>query len=607
MELQEYIEIVKRYLNIILMTSFIGGIGGGLLTFVIPSSEPAYTSTTQGVLLTSQGTQTLNKLLKRAGRFTATTSVLVRIQSPDITVTDEEYTKSRIAFYTQILLSKASLSSVAENTGVAFNDLRDHIELSTLGDSTLIQIQASNPDGGVATQLSESVAAGLAQRIEAIETLGGEVEILGTKISEPTNLLPSTVARDLILSDPLNVSQMSAEAIALFGDDEYELVSRGLPLPRTSDQIKAVLSLTSGLPNTSEQMEPINPEQLGTITIAATDPDAETADGIVLKAAALLQEKIAMESSLPESTMSPLVLTRETLAADNLEFGTDPSQNGSLGVNFILGLLIGAGVGLGYAFFRASQDTTIRNAHQLVERTGELPIGIISVSDIPESTPRMAMLHETSIAAESYRALRANLMFGLPDVKVICLTSTNNKSIGTTGINLAVALSQAGQSVILVEANLQMPELSETMQLTGQLGLDSVLNKTCNSQDAIELWNPGGISVLSTKGAGSGSSEMLSTKIFTELIDELRSLYSYVIVTTPSPLNSTDAAIVAHRCDATLLLTECARSTVDQLEIAATSLLQVGAPIAGVVVTEVPASEINSWRATQINNPQATT
>jgi capsular exopolysaccharide synthesis family protein len=215
----------------------------------------------------------------------------------------------------------------------------------------------------------------------------------------------------------------------------------------------------------------------------------------------------------------------------------------------------------------------------------------------------MAMLSGPTRTAEGYQTLRANLMFGLPEAKVICLTSAGSGGTGTLGVNLAVALSQAAQSVILIDGNLHKPELSEALNLSGLSGLDDVLTGTSTYQDAIEFWSPGGISVLSPKLSTPNSSEILSTETFTKLIDELRGLYSYVVITTLPSLNSTDAAIIASRCDATLLLAECDESRIDQLEIAVTSLIQVGAPIAGVVISGVPVGEVNSWRAAHISNP----
>jgi len=605
MELQDYFNVVRRYFKVILATTLIGGVAAAALTFLMPHQPPGYTSTVQGVLLTNQAAVDLQDLIEQASNYSATTVVLVQIPSPDSARTDEEYTKSRIAFYSKILGTEATLSKIANQAGVSVDDLRKHIVIATPENSTLLSIRVSNADSEIATQLSESVADELARRITSVEAPRAEVEKLGTEINAPINLQVTTAVRELIAADPQSVAAAPENALSLFGETELQKLSQDLDLTLTPEQLSGALTLSAGLPSTTTQVETATAEQIGTITVTATDPDPGTADRIASDSFELLQNKIFTESRLSESANSPLVITGGTSATDNLVPGANPGPNSRLSVNVILGLLIGAAVGFGYAFLRSSQDTTIRSARQLVDLTGELPIGIISKMDELGSNPWMVMLSDPSPTAENYRALRANLMFGMQDVKVLCLTSAGGGSTRPIAVNLAVALSQAGQSVILVEGNLREPVLSQGLNLGGPNGLDTVLTGTSTSRNAIELWAPGGISVLSTKLAAPNSSEMLSTEAFTVLIDELRGLFSYVIVSTPSALNSTDAAIVSSRCDATLVLTECGKSTTVQLEIAVTSLLQVGAPIAGVVISGVPASEVNSWRAAHVSNPQS--
>jgi len=332
------------------------------------------------------------------------------------------------------------------------------------------------------------------------------VELLLTDVVSPTNPEVTTLLRDLIVSDPLVISQQPTEAIALFGENEYQLTSQGLPLPRTPEQIQTALSLLSGLPSGSTQFEPATAEQVGTITITATDTDPVVADRIASAAMTTLQEAVSVKSGTPDTTNSPLIVTLETSAADSLATEANPAQGNRLGVNTILGLLIGAAVGLGYAFFRASQDTTIRTARQLVELTGELPIGIIAKVTKPGANPWMVMLTDTFPVAENYRALRANLMFGMPNVKVICLTAASSDSSAHIGVNLAVALAQADQSVILVEANLHEPTVAKVLSLGVSQNLNGVLAGTSTAHDAIELSAPGGISVISAKNSQANAS-----------------------------------------------------------------------------------------------------
>ena len=85
-----------------------------------------------------------------------------------------------------------------------------------------------------------------------------------------------------------------------------------------------------------------------------------------------------------------------------------------------------------------------------------------------------------SPAAEAYRVLRTNLQFsaGQP-LRTLMVTSANpleGKSLTTA--NLAVALAQSGQRVILVDADMRRPTQHRIFGLENQAGLSNLLEGT---------------------------------------------------------------------------------------------------------------------------------
>ena len=107
------------------------------------------------------------------------------------------------------------------------------------------------------------------------------------------------------------------------------------------------------------------------------------------------------------------------------------------------------------------KDTRIRTVQHLVALTGELPDGILSEECKSGYSPWMVIFSIPSPAAENYRMLRANLMFGLQDVKVVCLISAGKGDTVPVGFNLVIALTHAGQTVILTKANLHKPNFQK--------------------------------------------------------------------------------------------------------------------------------------------------
>ena len=257
-----------------------------------------------------------------------------------------------------------------------------------------------------------------------------------------------------------------------------------------------------------------------------------------------------------------------------------------------LGLLLG----LGFALLRDHLDDRIRDADDLEEATGGLPtIGLIPA--LPEWRERKNPFLVTSErprspAAEAYRALRTSIKFMALErpVKILQVTSpgaTEGKT--TTSANLAYAMAESGQRVVLVDCDLRRPRVHEFFDLPNEVGLTSFLLGETPIEEALRrVRGNEGLLVLPSGAIPPNPSELLSGERASLLFQHLAESADIVILDSSPVLPVTDAVVLAARVDGVLLVAAAGISTARALTRSLELLGRVDAPVVGTVLNRDP-------------------
>ena len=155
------------------------------------------------------------------------------------------------------------------------------------------------------------------------------------------------------------------------------------------------------------------------------------------------------------------------------------------------GIFMGALTGLGLAWLRDLLDHRIRTIEEMGE-VMQLPVlGVLPYfGDGREASQagQLVAISPRSMAAETVRTLRTAIHFGLGGAhsKTFCITSPSpGDGKSTVASNLAIAMAQAGQRVLLIDADLRKPTQHNIFDVDPQRGLGSVLAERHPVEEAI--------------------------------------------------------------------------------------------------------------------------
>lgn len=192
-----------------------------------------------------------------------------------------------------------------------------------------------------------------------------------------------------------------------------------------------------------------------------------------------------------------------------------------------------------------------------------------------------------SPVSEAYRTLRTNIQFSAVDeeLRVIMVTSAQpGEGKSTTAANLALAYAQAGNRVLVVDADLRKPTMHKVFQKSNRLGLTNLLTGQRQLTE-IHLDAAGGrLDVLTSGPIPPNPSELLASKRMEALLVEWKEQYDLVIVDTPPAAAVTDAAILSSRCDGVVLVVDSGHVKKETVKRAKTNLEHAKARILGVVL-----------------------
>jgi succinoglycan biosynthesis transport protein ExoP len=189
---------------------------------------------------------------------------------------------------------------------------------------------------------------------------------------------------------------------------------------------------------------------------------------------------------------------------------------------------------------------------------------------------------------EAIRTLRTRLQFATNgrEMGTIAITSPGlNDGRSAVAANLAVALAQAGQQVVLIDGNLAQPCQNELFGLPSRPGLANLLAGPAERLDGLLLNGPvSGLQLLPAGTNPDSPSEVLTSERLERIIGQIRKVSDVVVIDTPPLLTHSDALLLAAAADHAVLVAEAGQTRPKTLEVAVASLRSTTVNLLGVVL-----------------------
>ncbi len=257
--------------------------------------------------------------------------------------------------------------------------------------------------------------------------------------------------------------------------------------------------------------------------------------------------------------------------------------------NLVLGIAVGLVFGLGMAFLYEYLDNTIKSTEEAERIFGAPVLGTVPMDTMEKGQKRRLTIVQSpgSAAAEAYRVLRNSLDFinFQHDMKSILIASAApGEGKSTVAANLAAALAQAGNKVVLVSVDFRRPTTEQFLNVNNMIGLSDVLLGTHSLKAALQRPGDEQLLVLTAGKMPPNPSELLGSSKMQEVVKSLEEWGDWIIIDTPPLLAVADAAAVARWADGVLMVTQATVSTREAGNKAVELLSKVGAKITGVVV-----------------------
>jgi capsular exopolysaccharide synthesis family protein len=262
--------------------------------------------------------------------------------------------------------------------------------------------------------------------------------------------------------------------------------------------------------------------------------------------------------------------------------------------------MVGLFLGIGLAFFFEYLDNTVKMPEDVEELIHLPSLGIVPEISEPKRKPLAAdnaspvelvtFCHPKSMFSEAYRSVRTSILLSFsekPPRTVVVSSPNPAEGKTTTAINTAIALSQTGAQVVIIDADMRKPKIHQVFDQENGVGLSNFLSGNAELKSIIKNSKISNLYYIPSGPIPPNPSELLGSNLFKNAIQFLGQQFDHILIDSPPILGFTDSTILSSLVEGVIVVVKGGKTPRETLQRAKTTLLQVDAKILGVVINRV--------------------
>ncbi|MBL8016701.1 MAG: polysaccharide biosynthesis tyrosine autokinase [Ignavibacteria bacterium] len=259
-----------------------------------------------------------------------------------------------------------------------------------------------------------------------------------------------------------------------------------------------------------------------------------------------------------------------------------------------IGLLIGLGLGYGFALLRNILDVSVKSPEDL-ENIGISLIGWVPTFMREPKAGRhthteqelVVAYNSDSVPAEAFRTLRTRLQFSKLEpepIKTILITSSiprEGKTIISSNLAASFALSSR---VLLLDCDFRKPRMHNIFNLKRYPGLCDYLFGTVPLEEAVRETAFPNLHLMTCGTIPTNPAELIASKHMQTFLNQMKPKYDYILIDSPPLATVTDAELLSSYVDGTVVVSLASKTRLDLLVNTIDTLNKINDTFIGVIL-----------------------